>query len=461
MLINSMSIGMKVGKGAGLTLTQQAINVLRKPGLESHVYMPGVGWVNGLSLTNAIMADGSQPAVVDQPLGYLGDAAGDTPVINATQATTANKPILRRGAVNRLLWSRDLRASTGAWTNGDTTVTKDQAGYDGAVNGACLLTQGSAGTAAVVQNRSIPSAALTYTDTWYLKRGNTDWVRITNNTNGPDGRALWVNLATGALGVHSAIGLGTGTASIEDAGNGFWRVRLTVTPNGSGTTKSTQIYAVTADGVTTRVTGGTFIADAVQSETGATANSYIPTTTAAASSPTGPYWMEFDGTDFLSLAAVPFQQADNHCVIAAFANQKATGAGIVFAVAGSGVQRVAQIYLINGQVQASWVDDAGTTVNFPGPTPALGAVAVASVRRSGAQRLFRVNGVQYGANGVISLGATTTDSQVIGAHKSTPANFMIGAIFSAIVIRDVGGVLTDADVSILERYVAQASGVTL
>lgn len=32
MLINSMSIGMKVGKGAGLTLTQQAINILRIDG---------------------------------------------------------------------------------------------------------------------------------------------------------------------------------------------------------------------------------------------------------------------------------------------------------------------------------------------------------------------------------------------------------------------------------------------
>lgn len=364
-----LGLGLGLTKAGGLTLTQQAINILRRPGLESHVYMPGVGWVNGFSLSNAIMADGSQPAVVDQPLGYLGDAAGDTPVINATQATTANKPILRRGPVNRLL------------------------------NSATLSTQ------------SVAVTAQPYT----LHFAGTGTVTLSGaSTAGPL--------------------VGTGASN---------RVSLTFTP--------------TAGSLTLTVSGSVTSA---MLQTGSVATAYVPTTTAAASSPTGPYWMEFDGTDFLSLVAVPFQVADDYVVVAGFSPNASSGTYEVFSCASTAAANpTAELRYAAGNLSSFWRSDAGTIRVAETAVALTGVLSVVALRKVGNTGTTRRNGAQVATVDLSTLGTTTINAAAIGARPTaSPANHMLGGIYPVIVVK---GTVSDAELAILERYVAQASGVTI
>ncbi|QBC44476.1 hypothetical protein [Iodobacter fluviatilis] len=69
------------------TLQDQVIQRLRLSG--------GSLWVPSLA-DNALMADGSGGVAIDGQVGYVRDLASGT---HQTQATTANKPLLRRGVV--------------------------------------------------------------------------------------------------------------------------------------------------------------------------------------------------------------------------------------------------------------------------------------------------------------------------------------------------------------------------
>jgi len=74
------------------SLAGAVIAILRKYGTDAHVYLPGIGVINGLTAGNYLDSAGVTPATVDNPVGLVLDANG---TIDALQATTANKPILR------------------------------------------------------------------------------------------------------------------------------------------------------------------------------------------------------------------------------------------------------------------------------------------------------------------------------------------------------------------------------
>lgn len=165
----------------------------------------------------------------------------------------------------------------------------------------------------------------------------------------------------------------------------------------------------------------------------------------------GKYSWQFDGSnDTLALGSVPFQLADDHCVIAGASNTKAAGAGVVFALAGAAVQRIAQIYYSSTVPTFSWVDDATVSVTLSGGARTVGTVQVLTGRKSDTTYTSRVNGVAVGSS-VLALGTTTVNSQSIGAHKATPANFHQGSIGPVIAIK---GTVTDAELLTLERFVS-------
>lgn len=63
--------------GAGnQTLIQRAISILRRYGTDAHIYLPGVGMLNGLQAANYIDSAGTQAGAVDQPVGLVLDASG-------------------------------------------------------------------------------------------------------------------------------------------------------------------------------------------------------------------------------------------------------------------------------------------------------------------------------------------------------------------------------------------------
>ena len=89
--------GQKISVIANLGLIAKAIGILRSYGADAHVYIPGVGTISGITAGNYLDSAGTTSASVDNPVGLVVDSFGS---INATQGTTANKPILRQSGGN-------------------------------------------------------------------------------------------------------------------------------------------------------------------------------------------------------------------------------------------------------------------------------------------------------------------------------------------------------------------------
>jgi len=196
-------------------------------------------------------------------------------------AYISGQGILLEGArTNLLTYSRDM--TNAAWSKPDVTPTRNQTGADGAASSACLLTEGSAGTAVTFQNAATVTAGSTITGSIVLKRGNTDWVRLYVQDNVADGANAWFNLNTGATGSVTARGVGTNnSSSITSLGDGWYRCTVTTTPNATYTTPQIAVVSASANASGTRVSGATYIVDYAQLEVGPFASSPIETVAAA------------------------------------------------------------------------------------------------------------------------------------------------------------------------------------
>ena len=58
------------------SIIAQAISILRRYGQDAHIYLPGVGMLNGLQAGNYLDSAGATVGTVDQPVGLVLDAAG-------------------------------------------------------------------------------------------------------------------------------------------------------------------------------------------------------------------------------------------------------------------------------------------------------------------------------------------------------------------------------------------------
>lgn len=214
--------------------------------------------------------------------GLLQTAAIDVPRFSydVTDLDAAPAFLQEAAVTNELLRARD--GTNAAWTKTDTSTAQTQTGVDGASNAATLYTEGSAGTALVLQAGDAVTAGSTITYSEYLKRGNTDWVRLeVGETTLTDYAACWFNLATGAVGTPTAYGAATMVAGrISPGPGGYYRCEVTARPNASYTTPKATRSSASANSSTTRVNGATYIADYAQLEIGSVATSAIATTSA-------------------------------------------------------------------------------------------------------------------------------------------------------------------------------------
>ncbi len=227
------------------------------------------------------------------------DAAATVVAINI-QSASANSGTTRVNAAAYFAWgacveqtpfpsslisNRDLLLQTEVfgttWAVTDITVTSNTSADPLTGNTtADLCTEGSAGTAVISQDATTVASAIS-TYSLYLKRGNTDWVRIEIlNTAVTNGCRLWVNLSTGAIGTSVAVGTGTLTGSaISSLGGGWYRVSITGTP-GAVTTYRVRMTSAAADNSTTRVNGATYTVFGAQLEYGTAPTAYWANTTA-------------------------------------------------------------------------------------------------------------------------------------------------------------------------------------
>lgn len=383
-----------------------------------------------------------------------------TGAITATQGTTANKPILRRGAVNIRPYSDAILVSNSYSVVNATLATATAATPTGSPTASLLTLNVGANTGNSADGFNFGAGttltnSTQYTQSLFVKPAGRTILRLRSNVSG-------------AVFDFTLIGNGTAptpsgdlqAASIVPFANGWYRVSWVFTSTTTVPGNRFDYWAIktdVADGI-----NGVYVAGA-QLELGSTTSEYIPTTTAAASSSSGNYYWQFDGSnDSLALSSVPFQMADDHAVIAG-ARQSAGGSNkFLFSPAGqpATTRTIASIYAdTNGNWAVLWRDDAGTigtAFASAGALP-LGSIGVISGIKSGNNKKIRINGAQSGSTNTTAMGATTVSVGYIGADQNSAQGFL-GSIFPVIAIK---GTVSDADLLILERWVGQMSGVSI
>lgn len=176
--------------------------------------------------------------------------------------------LIEEQRTNLLIYSEQFNNAN--WTATGATVTANSVSSPGGTLDAdSLVEDTSTGTHRVYATPSC-SASTTYTYTVYVKSAGRTQVRLIETT------------LLGAffdLSAVSVIATDAGvTASIQDAGNGWRRCRITATTGGAQTLFVTQIQAGSAGTVTYTGNGTTALyIYGAQLEAGAFATSYIPT----------------------------------------------------------------------------------------------------------------------------------------------------------------------------------------
>jgi hypothetical protein len=254
-------------RGVTLAVANDAGTVIRVGDGTSGIYIFGAQLSDSASVDPYVY----QPVAAPSSTAYYGPRFDYDPVTLQPKGL-----LIEEQRTNLLTYSQDF--TNAAWIKTDTTAAKNQVGFDGIANNACLMTEGSAGIASTYQSTTV-SAGATVTWSVYAKRGNNDWFSLV--IGGPsftNGANAWFNIATGAVGVTSARGAGTNiSSSIQSIGNGWYRCSVTCTPDASYTNALAYLHCTVANGNAAVVAGATYILQGAQLEAGAFATSYIPT----------------------------------------------------------------------------------------------------------------------------------------------------------------------------------------
>lgn len=205
--------------------------------------------------------------------------AGDFAFTRASTATRKDSSLVMQVPYNLL--SRSEQFDNAIWTKSNTTIVANATtAPSGAVTADNLLETAVTNVHYAVQTVTKPAVSTTLTFSNYVKpNGRT--IIFLQVSNGANGISKYFDISAGTLGSTGVAGSGFSfvNATITAAGNGWYRVSLTVTTD---TTTSTDNYigAATADLTNNYlgdITKGIFLWGA-QLETSTTTSTYFATT---------------------------------------------------------------------------------------------------------------------------------------------------------------------------------------
>ena len=376
--------------------------------------------------------------------------------IHATQSTPGFKPTLRKGIVNQTYYSSDL--SNAAWTKaGSPTVAVGSLARTS--TGATYL----AGSSAAKVATSLP---FTQAGVFSANTGRYAVLRLQGTY--PNYVEGVFDLQTGVVTSSALNGTFTNkAASIVQVEAGKYLCVVSATTDTALVAQphiSVNSNATALDGTDSSTTssmghyGSATFAGTLTASQIIAAGGIPLTTTAPASSSAGVNYLEFDGVDDrLTLSAPLFQMSDDHCVIAgaAYFGTALQNNVIASPSQAASLTRAGQIAYDStvGSIQCSWYD--GTNYDnllhpYPASTPFL-----ATALKRGTVLKQRVNGIDRNTKTATANPVGTNGS--IGAYFDSSSAFK-GRVFPVLVIK---GTVSDADLLVLEKFVAQLSGVTL
>jgi len=436
-------------------------------GLESAVrgiFAGGVkgAWYDPSDYTTLFQDSAGTTAVtaVEQPVGKMLDKSGNNN--HASQATTASCPVLR-ARYNLLTYSEQFNNST--WSKGNVTVSANAAAAPDGTTTADLLYPSSSGTFRWTY-QALSSASAVYTRSVYAKAQNKSIVYI--DPTGAGTVFAYFNLSSGTVGTVSA----GYTATITAVGSGWYRCTMT---NSTATTFSfSGVYGVAdADGsptVTANGTDGIYIWGG-QFVYGSSAGTYQRIAAATDYDTVGflPY-LAFDGSnDSFATGSINFTATDKMFVCAGVTKLSDAASGIVVELSANYNSNFGSFYLaapedssirysLNGRgdgaaASGQRADTSSTTYNAPSTVVQTGIYNI-----SGASNNLRLNGTSI-ATGTGTQGSGNYGNYPLYIGQRNGATIPLnGRIYSLIV---AGTAISSGQVSMVEKYVATKTGVTI
>jgi len=384
--------------------------------------------------TTMYLVFGDDLNVAGGTLGFDDISIKQIPGIHASQATTANKPILRRGLLNLL---------TQAQAYSHTDWAKYTVGTASAPALGALQLAPDGTTTAQRVTFSCPGTLIG-------DQSMLDHASITVASGQPYTQIAYIKGTPGqTIAFRNVAGSSYGTLTFDGTWQILTRVETSISTTGSwsiglrGTTGSTT-GTVVVDLWTAGLFQGTYTAQQIIDAGG------IPLTTsvAASNSNSGKYSWQFDGVNDSLLTGNLGITNTVSVVIAGVLNS--LPATTVFA--NEGVNGL-QILIRNTGVIDVFKAGVEPIISTASGTIVAGVPFVLTFRLQGGVSVLRKNGAQVStAAYVASLSATA------GLSISEAGASIDGSIYPIIAIK---GTVSDADLLTLERFVGQLSGVLI
>jgi len=346
-----------------------------------------------------------------------------------TQATTANKPLVRRGMLNLMFQSQTLTVAP--WANAGTspTITADAGLSASGTMTADRVQFPAANSIRYLNSTLVVGQPYTLAVTVKSFAGSADTFRLTAN----DFVANSSNF--------------TATASYT-----------TFVLNFSATSSSPIAAGIRSDSVNTAsdllvdsigIFNGTWTAAQILAEGG------IPTTTAtAASNPSaGKYWWSFDGNDSLAAGSVPFQFSDDFCLHFSAQISAASGNQTIYAATNVAGDRAPWVrFEPTGKVVFQCFQAAGTlTAEVQSTATYVGQAIIIRCRKVGSTITLWINGVQVASASTAALTSMGTITTALFGQFVSGTLYYTGALGCSV---SVTGTQTDADGLTIDRLLA-------